>query len=84
MQDFGTPLSQQQIRDGYSLLQLMEHLDLEMVRLNQQRLEDGMEEQERHRLTRIKRSHLRKIQDCIVELETSGFNQWLMERRRIA
>ena len=59
----------------------MEHLDHEMAVLNQQRLKEGLEEQERNRLTRVKRSHLRKIQDCISELETSGFNQWLLERR---
>ena len=78
---FETVLDQQQIQHGYSLLKLMEHLDHEMAVLNQQRLQDGLEEQERNRLTRVKRSHLRKIQDCIAELETSGFNQWLLERQ---
>ncbi|QNI94897.1 hypothetical protein SynA15127_01822 [Synechococcus sp. A15-127] len=43
MRRFITSLSEQQIRHGYSLLALMEHLDR--------------------------------------ELETSGFNTWLMERR---
>ena len=81
MGPFETSLDQQQIQHGYSLLKLMEHLDHEMAILNQQRLREGLEEQERNRLTRVKRSHLRKIQDCISELETSGFNQWLLERR---
>ena len=81
MERFGITLNQQQIQHGFSLLKLMEHLDHEMAVLNQKRLEKGLEEQERNRLTRVKRSHLRKIQDCIAELETSGFNQWLMERR---
>ena len=76
-----TTLDQHQIQHGYSLLKLMEHLDHEMAVLNQQRLQEGLEEQERSRLTRVKRSHLRKIQDCIAELESSGFNQWLLERR---
>jgi hypothetical protein len=78
---FETTLDQHQIQHGYSLLKLMEHLDHEMAVLNQQRLQEGLEEQERSRLTRVKRSHLRKIQDCIAELENSGFNQWLLERR---
>ena len=78
---FETVLDQQQIQHGYSLLKLMDHLDHEMAVLNQQRLQEGLEEQERNRLTRVKRSHLRKIQDCIAELETSGFNQWLLERQ---
>ena len=81
MERFGTTLNQQQIQHGFSLLKLMEHLDHEMAVLNEKRLEKGLEEQERNRLTHVKRSHLRKIQDCIAELETSGFNQWLMERR---
>ena len=78
---FETTLDQQQIQHGYSLLKLMDHLDHEMAVLNQKRLQAGLAEQERNRLTRVKRSHLRKIQDCITELETSGFNQWLLERR---
>ena len=81
MERFGITLDQQQIQHGFSLLKLMEHLDHEMAVLNQKRLEQGVEEQERNRLTRVKRSHLRKIQDCIAELESSGFNQWLLERR---
>ena len=81
MAGFAQALSQQQIQQGFSLLKLMEHLDHEMAVLNQLRLKEGLEEQERNRLTRVKRSHLRKIQDCISELETSGFNQWLLERR---
>ena len=48
----------------------MEHLDHEMAILNQQRLREGLEEQERNRPPVS--SHLEKIQDCISELETSG------------
>jgi hypothetical protein len=81
MTGFAQALSQQQIQQGFSLLKLMEHLDREMAQLNEQRLISGLADQERERLTRIKRSHLRKIHDCIAELESSGFNQWLMERR---
>ena len=81
MAGFVHALSQQQIEQGFSLLKLMEHLDLEIAHLNEQRLISGLADQERERLTKIKRSYLRKINDCIAELEGSGFNQWLVERR---
>ena len=81
MQRFITSLSEQQIRHGYSLLSLMEHLDRELDRLNQRRVSAGIDTAEGKRLGRIKLSHLSKIRDCISELETSGFNAWLMERR---
>ena len=83
MVGFVHALSQQQIQQGFSLLKLMEHLDHEMDRLNRERMISGLADQERERLTRIKRSHLRKINDCITELESSGFNQWLIERRSV-
>ena len=78
---FGSVLDQQQIRHGYSLLKLMEHLDREIEYLNKQRVKNAIDQSERERITRIKQSHLRKIQDCIKELETSGFNQWLTDRQ---
>ena len=81
MRRFVTSLTQQQIKHGYSLIKLMEHLDREVERLNQQRLSAGLSTTEGQQLTRIKQSHLRKIQDCIIELEQSGFNNWLMERQ---
>ena len=81
MRQFDTSLTQQQIKHGYSLIKLMEHLDREVERLNQQRLSAGLSTTEGQQLTRIKQSHLRKIQDCILELEHSGFNNWLMERQ---
>ncbi|MFL2507329.1 MAG: hypothetical protein ACJ0G7_09545 [Parasynechococcus sp.] len=81
MRRFITSLSEQQIRHGYSLLALMEHLDRELDLLNQRRLSAGLGSAEGKRLGSIKRSHLNKIRDCISELETSGFNAWLMERR---
>ena len=81
MRQFVTSLTQQQIKHGYSLIRLMEHLDRELERLNQQRLSAGLSTTEGQQLTRIKQSHLRKIQDCILELEHSGFNNWLMERQ---
>ena len=81
MRRFVTSLTQQQIKHGYSLIKLMEHLDREVERLNQQRLSAGLSTTEGQQLTRIKQSHLRKIQDCIIELEQSGFNNWLMEQQ---
>ena len=81
MRQFVTSLTQQQIKHGYSLIRLMEHLDRELERLNQQRLSAGLSTTEGQQLTKIKQSHLRKIQDCIVELGRSGFNNWLMERQ---
>tara|TARA_Y100000739_G_scaffold76831_1_gene65036 strand:- start:4609 stop:4860 length:252 start_codon:yes stop_codon:yes gene_type:complete len=78
---FSISLTQQQIRHGYSLLKLMEHLDRELNLLNQQRISAGLSSQEGQRLGRIRFSHLRKIQDCIAELDTSGFNTWLLERQ---
>ena len=81
MRRFVTSLSEQQIRHGYSLLALLEHLDRELDLLNQRRVAAGISTAEGKRLGSIKRSHLSKIRDCISELETSGFNAWLMERR---
>ena len=78
---FRTSLTEQEIRRGYSLLKLMEHLDRELNLLNQQRISAGPSSQEGRRLGRIRFSHLRKIQDCISELDTSGFNAWLLERK---
>ena len=80
MRDFGKPISQQQITQGYSLLNLMDSLDREMDLINQQRLHVGISTAEGQRLTQIKQSHLSKIQDCVKELESSGFNAWLMEQ----
>ncbi|WP_413440680.1 hypothetical protein [Synechococcus sp. MIT S1220] len=81
MGSFDSALDQQQIRHGYSLLELMENLDHEIEYLNRKRIGATVNEEEKERITRVKRSHLRKIQDCIQELESSGFNQWLMERQ---
>tara|TARA_B100000085_G_C18469125_1_gene482293 strand:- start:729 stop:980 length:252 start_codon:yes stop_codon:yes gene_type:complete len=81
MRRFIMSLSEQQIRHGYSLLALMEHLDRELDLLNQRRISAGIGTAESKRLGSIKKSHLSKIRDCIRELETSGFNAWLMERR---
>ena len=80
MQDFEKPISQQQITQGYSLLNLMDSLDREMDLINQQRLHVGISTAEGKRLTEIKQSHLSKIQDCVKELEKSGFNAWLMQQ----
>ena len=81
MEGFSISLNQQQIRHGYSLLKLMEHLDRELNRLNQQRILAGPSTREGRRLGQIRTSHLRKIQDCITELDASGFNTWLLERQ---
>ena len=81
MTGFSISLNQQQIRHGYSLLKLMEHLDRELNRLNQQRILAGPSSLEGRRLGQIRTSHLRKIQDCITELDASGFNTWLLERQ---
>jgi hypothetical protein len=81
MRRFVTSLSEQQIRHGYSLLALLENLDRELDLLNQRRVAAGISTAEGRRLGSIKLSHLSKIRDCISELETSGFNAWLMERR---
>ena len=59
----------------------MEHLDREMDLLNQQRIRVGPSTQEGQRLTQIKQSHLRKLQTCISELNTSGFNDWLLHQQ---
>ena len=73
-------LSSQQIKQGYSLLQLMESLDREMDLLNQRRINLGLRSEEGRRLTQVRQSHLRKIQDCVSELETIGFNDWLLQQ----
>ena len=78
---FAKQLSAQEIKQGYALLNLMEHLDREMDLLNQQRIHVGPSSQEGQRLTQIKQSHLRKIQNCISELNTSGFNDWLLHQQ---
>ena len=80
MRDFEKPISQQQITQGYSLLNLMDSLDREMDLINQQRLHVGISTAEGQRLTQIKQTHLSKIQDCVKELETSGFNAWLVQQ----
>ena len=77
---FAKQLSAQEVTQGYALLNLMEHLDREMDLLNQQRLRVGTSSEEGQRLTQIKQSHLRKIQSCISELNTSGFNDWLLHQ----
>ena len=74
-------LNAQEIKQGYDLLNLMEHLDREMDLLNQQRIHVGPSSIEGQRLTQIKQSHLRKIQNCISELNTSGFNDWLLHQQ---
>ena len=81
MSHFAKQLSEQEIKQGYALLNLMEHLDREMDLLNQQRIRVGPSTQEGQRLTQIKRSHLRKLQTCISELNTSGFNDWLLHQQ---
>ena len=78
---FTKQLSAQEVKQGYALLNLMEHLDREMDLLNQQRLRVGTSSEEGQRLTQIKQSHLRKIQSCISELNTSGFNEWLLHQQ---
>ena len=78
---FSISLNQQQIKQGYALLQLIEHLDRELDVLNKQRISAGPSSREGKRLGQIRRSHLRKLQDCITELNTSGFNTWLLERQ---
>ena len=81
MGHFTRQLNAQEIKQGYALLNLMEHLDREMDLLNQQRLRVGTSSEEGQRLTQIKQSHLRKIQSCISELNTSGFNDWLLHQQ---
>ena len=81
MGHFARQLSAQEIKQGYALLNLMEHLDREMDLLNQQRIRVGAASEEGQRLTQIKQSHLRKIQNCISELNTSGFNDWLLQQQ---
>ena len=81
MGHFARRLSAHQIKQGYALLDLMEHLDREMDLLNQQRIRVGPTTQEGQRLTQIKQSHLRKLQSCISELNTSGFNDWLLHKQ---
>ncbi len=49
--------------------------------LNQQRIRVGPTTEEGQRLTQIKQSHLRKLQSCISELNTSGFNDWLLHQQ---
>ena len=78
---FAKQLSAQEVKQGYALLNLMEHLDREMDLLNQQRLRVGTSSEEGQRLTQIKQSHLRKLQSCISELNTSGFNDWLLHQQ---
>ena len=81
MGHFAMQLSAQEIKHGYALLNLMEHLDREMDLLNQQRIRVGPTTPEGERLTQIKQSHLRKLQSCISELNTSGFNDWLLHQQ---
>ena len=81
MTRFGISLNQQQIKQGYALLQLIEHLDRELDALNEQRISAGPSSREGKRLGQIRTSHLRKLQDCIAELNSSGFNSWLLERQ---
>ena len=81
MGHFTRQLNAHEIKQGYALLSLMEHLDREMDLLNQQRIHVGASSQEGQRLTQIKQSHLRKIQNCIRELNTSGFNDWLLHQQ---
>ena len=78
---FARQLNAQEIKQGYALLNLMEHLDREMDLLNQQRIRVGPTTQEGQRLTHIKQGHLRKLQSCISELNTSGFNDWLLHQQ---
>ena len=81
MRRFASKLSKEQIKHGFSLLRLINHLDSELDLLQQQRLAAGLSSLEGKRLTRVRQSHLRKQQDCIAEMEGSGFNTWLMERQ---
>ena len=81
MTRFGISLNQQQIKQGYALLQLIDHLDRELDSLNEQRISAGPSSREGKRLGQIRTSHLRKLQDCITELNSSGFNSWLLERQ---
>ena len=81
MGHFARQLSATEIRQGYSLLNLIEYLDREINLLNQQRIRVGPTTQEGQRLTQIKQSHLRKLQSCISELNTSGFNDWLLHQQ---
>lgn len=81
MGGFETSLSQQAIHQGFATLKLMDHLDRELDSLNQRRIAAGVSSQEGLRLGRIRTSHLRKIQDCIADLNASGFNNWLLERQ---
>ena len=81
MGGFANELSQQEIKHGYSLLRLMDHLDRELDLLHQQRLAAGLSSLEGQQLTRVRKSHLRKQQDCIQEMDRIGFNSWLMERQ---
>ena len=81
MGHFARQLSSQEIKQGYALLNLMEHLDHEMDLLNQQRIRVGAASEEGQRLTQIKQSHLRKIQNCISELNNRGFNDWLLQQQ---
>ncbi len=78
---FAKQLSAQEVKQGYALLNLMEHLDREMDLLNQKRIRVGASSEEGQRLTQIKQSYLRKIQSCISELNTSGFNDWLLHQQ---
>ena len=81
MGHFARDLSAQEIKQGYALLNLMEHLDREMDMLNKQRIRVGPSTKEGQRLTQIKQSHLRKLQTCISELNSSGFNDWLLKQQ---
>ena len=81
MVHFARQLSATEIRQGYSLLNLIEYLDREINLLNQQRIRVGPTTKEGQRLTQIKQSHLRKLQSCISELNTSGFNDWLLHQQ---
>ena len=81
MGHFARQLSATEIRQGYSLLNLIEYLDREINLLNQQRIRVGPTTQEGQRLTQIKQSHLRKLKSCISELNTSGFNDWLVHQQ---
>ena len=78
---FARQLSTQEIKQGYALLNLMDHLDREMDLLNQQRIRVGPTTPAGQRLTQIKQSHLRKLQSCISELNASGFNDWLLHQQ---
>ena len=81
MGHFARQLNAQEIKQGYALLNLMEHLDREMDLLTQQRIRGGPTTQEGQRLTQIKQSHLRKLQSSNSDLKTSGFNDWLRQQQ---